>query len=94
MAYLVALVHDVPLQVARDAELGEPSGRPRFRLTFTDRYPTLLGHVTGLDGPAPLLHVPDRLHRDRARTEGTAATIRDTARFTWHRLLKEATRTD
>lgn len=119
MAYLVALVRDVPLQVACDAELGEPLGddlpvlatrtvgdcriqfalvpdRPRFRLMFTDRYPSLLGHVTGLDGPTPLLHVVDRLHWDWARVEGTTAAIRDIAAFTWYhrgRLLEEASRT-
>lgn len=66
--------------------------RPRFRLTFTDRHPALLGHITGLDSPTPELHVADPLHWEWARAEGTAIAIRDIARFTWHhraRLLEE-----
>ncbi|WP_026924860.1 hypothetical protein [Glycomyces arizonensis] len=71
--------------------------RPRFRLTFTDRHPALLGHVTCLDNPEPLLYIADRNHWDWSREEGVASTIRDIARFTWHhrgRLLEEHARAE
>lgn len=66
--------------------------RPKFRLTFTDCHPALLGHITGLGSPTPELRVADPLHSDWARAEGTATAIRDIACFTWHhrtRLLEE-----
>lgn len=66
--------------------------RPAFRLTFTDRYPHLLGHATGMDTPTPAM-IPTALYNPWATAPEIHETILDIATFTWHhrvRLLEEA----
>lgn len=66
--------------------------RPAFRLTFTDRYPHLLGHATGMDTPTPAM-IPTALYNSWATAPEIQETILDIATFTWHhrvRLLEEA----
>lgn len=66
--------------------------RPGFRLSFTDRYPALLGEITALDTPTPTLTATESLHRSWVLNTGVAVTVHEIATFTWHhrtRLLGE-----
>jgi hypothetical protein len=62
-------------------------GQTRFRLTFKEIEPALIGHITNLDTPEPRLIVAEPLHTEWARTNEPA--LIEHAMRAWH----EQTRT-
>jgi hypothetical protein len=57
-------------------------GQTRFRLTFKEIRPDLIGHVIALDTPNPRLVVSEPLHAEWARTNEPALTQH--AARAWH----------
>jgi hypothetical protein len=62
-------------------------GQTRFRLTFTDTRPALIGHVTNLETPGPRLVIAEPFHTEWVLTNGPALTTHAT------RIWKDHTRT-
>jgi hypothetical protein len=62
-------------------------GQTRFRVTFTDTHPTLIGHIINLETPGPRLVIAEPFHTEWALTNELALTAHAT------RIWKDHTRT-
>jgi hypothetical protein len=62
-------------------------GQTRFRLTFTDTHPALIGHVINLETPGPRLVISEPFHTEWALNNELALTAHAT------RIWKDRIRT-
>ncbi|GAA2167859.1 MULTISPECIES: hypothetical protein [Glycomyces] len=62
-------------------------GQTRFRLTFIDTHPALIGHVINLETPSPRLVIAEPFHTEWALTNELALAAHAT------RIWKDHTRT-
>lgn len=68
----------------RDVRYSLVLGQARFRLTFTNIDPNLIGHIIDLDTPNPRLIIAGPLHTEWALTHETKLTTTATKTWTNH----------